>query len=152
MSGSTPDPDTTNKPKRRTVKHLEKCQGFDFKNGLASIPRNLQDKAGPIGDLYKSFKTFKGISSPQLETKARLLFDRLGPHLWPRDTSRAWWLLKPRQSDCYPRRLYYDDEEDREQYVSSGLRSSLLSLMMNTDFGVTSSIWSMRSALITKML
>jgi hypothetical protein len=150
MSGSISD--TTNKPKRRSVKDLEKRQGFDFKNGLASIPRKIQDREGPIGDLYKSLKALKGVSLPQLETKARVLFDRLGPHLWPRDTSGAWWLLKPRQSDYYPRRLYYDDKEDREQYVPSGLRSSLLSLMMTTDFGITSLIWSMRSASITKML
>lgn len=115
--------DTIGKQKRRSVKKLEKFQGFDFANGLASISRATRDRQGPIGDLYESLKSInvmRDISLHQLRREARELFDLLGPHLWPRDTSTAWWLLKPPNSD-YPRYLYYDDREDREQYVLAEL-------------------------------
>jgi hypothetical protein len=152
MSGSIAD--TTNKQKRRSVKKLEKCQGFDFSNGLSLISRAIRDRGPPISDLYESLKSLnemRDISPHQLRGEARELFDILGPQLWPRDTSRAWWLLKPPHVD-YPQHLYYDDGEDQEQYVPSGLRSSLLPLMKTTDFGVTSWRWSKRSASTTKTI
>jgi hypothetical protein len=144
--------EATGKQKRRSVKKLEKCQGFDFSTGLSSISRAIRDRDGPIGDLYESLKSLNSIRdiSPQkLRREARELFDMLGPHLWPRDTSTAWWLLKPPYVD-YPRHLYYDDREDQEQYVLGGLHTSLLSLTTTTDFGFTSRRWSRRSASIMK--
>jgi hypothetical protein len=138
MSSSNSDP--TGKQKRRSVKKLERCQGFDFPNGLSLISRAIRERAGPIGNFYESLKSLhemRDISPPELKGEARILFDELGPQLWPQDTSTAWWLLKPPHSD-YPRHLYYEDREDREQYVPSKLRTSLLLLMIITDSGVTS--------------
>lgn len=150
MSSSIPD--NTGKQKRRSVKKLQRCQGFDISNGLSLAPRATREREGPIGDLYESLKSLnemRDISSQELRGEARQLFDILGPRLWPRDTSRAWWLLKPPHSD-YPRHLYYDDREDQEQYVLDGLHAYLLPLMTTTDFGFTSRRWSRRSASIMK--
>jgi hypothetical protein len=144
--------DATSKPKRRSVKKLERCQGFDISNGLSLIPRAIREREGPIGDLYESLKSLnemRDISSQELRGEARQLFDMLGHRLWPRDTSRAWWLLKPPHSD-YPRHLYYDDREDQEQYVVDGLHASPLLLTTTTDSGFTSRRWSRRSALTMK--
>jgi hypothetical protein len=124
---------------RRSVKKLEKQLGFDFSSGLASINRTTRDRPGPIGDLWESLKSLneiRDISPQKLSNEARELFDLLGPSLWPRDTSQAWWLLKHPHID-YPRQLCYDDREDQEQYVLGGFRSSQSLLITSTGFGAT---------------
>jgi hypothetical protein len=135
MSRSTPC-----KPKsRRSVKKLERQLGFDFSSGLASINRTTRDRPGPIGDLWESLKSLneiRNISPQKLSNEARELFDLLGPSLWPRDTSQAWWLLKHPHID-YPRQLCYDDREDQEQYALGGLRYSQPLLITSTGFGAT---------------
>jgi hypothetical protein len=131
--------DNAGKQKRRSVKKLERCQGFDVSNGLSLIPRAIREREGPIGDLYESLKSLnemRDISPQEFRGEARQLLDILGPRLWPRDTSRAWWLLKPPHSD-YPRNLCYDVRGDREQYVLDRLHASLLPLMKTTDSGFT---------------
>lgn len=143
--------EATGKQKKRSVKKLERCQGFDIPNGLSLAPRAVREREGPIGDLYESLKSLnemRDISPQELRVEARQLFDILGSRLWPRDTSRAWWLLKPSHSD-YPRHLYYDNREDQEQYVHDEY-TLLLPLMTTTDFGFISRRWSKRSASITK--
>lgn len=145
---STFTPDTVTKPKRRSVKKLEKQQGFAFPNGLSSLNIEIRQRAGPIGDLYESLKSLNKmevLNASELEQEARDLFHELGPRLWPRDSTQAWWLFQ-QNNDEYPRNLHYDDEEDRTMYVSRRILSSLPPLTMRADCGVTGLIWSRRSA------
>ena len=120
MSSSTYD--TTNKPKRRSIKRLEKQQGFNFPNGLASLSTEDLKRPGPIAELFESLKALnkiEHINPDEFKEKARCLFDKLGPDLWPANRSAAWtwWLFQPNEIEEYPRNLYYHDEADQQKYV-----------------------------------
>jgi hypothetical protein len=112
--------DTTSKPKRRSIKRLEKQQGFNFPNGLASLSADDLEREGPIGQLFESLKALvkmEHIDSDEFKEEALCLFRELGPDLWPTDRSGAWWLLEQNEIEEYPRNLYYHDEGDQQKYV-----------------------------------
>jgi hypothetical protein len=107
----------TNRRRKNNVRQLERCQGFNFNTGLSTISSVERERKGPIGNLYDSLKSLvkmSNVSSDGLKTEARVLFDELGPELWPRDASKAWWL---KTQQFYPEHLYYEDDSNRERCV-----------------------------------
>jgi hypothetical protein len=119
----------TNRKRKNNIRQLELCQGFNLKPGLSTISSVERDREGPIGNLYNSLKSLnkmKGVSPHELETETRILFDELGPELWPRDASRAWWLTTQQH---YPKHLCYEDGGDRARYVFLKSSQLLLSLI-----------------------
>jgi hypothetical protein len=140
MSSLSTDMSSANRRRKNNIRQLEKCQGFNLKPGLSTISSVERDRKGPIGNLYDSLKSLnkmKHVSSNELEAEARVLFDELGPELWPRDASNAWWLTT---QQYYPEHLCYEDLGDRKRYVSGKplLRLLLLTTITITDFGATS--------------
>lgn len=116
MSSFSPEASSLG-PERRSVLELERCQGFNFRNGLSRTSKRLRKRPGPIEDLYQGVISLKGggLGFDERQDESSDLFDLLGPALWSMDVSKAWWLSK--QKD-YPQNLCYEDKNDREKYVS----------------------------------
>jgi hypothetical protein len=116
-------PEVSSSGQRSTsVLKLERSLGFNFPNGLSKTSGWKREQLGRIDELYESLKYLSKIKEPaQRQDEGRDLFDVLGPGLWPRDVREARWL---KTQEDYPHNLYYNDENDREKYVSSCLSHS----------------------------